>query len=96
MPFFVYIMKMQDGRLYVGHTSSPPRRHAEHAQGKGCRTTDIFGAGDILYTEEHSDRPSAAQREKQIKGWTHAKKLALASGDMNQLHRLAKRQNPSA
>ena len=77
MPFFVYIMRMQDGRLYVGHTNSPPRRHSEHEQGRGCRTTDIFGAGDILVVEEHPDRPAAARRECDLKTRAGRKGLKL-------------------
>ena len=94
MPFYVYMARMKDGRLYVGHSSNPSRRHAEHARGKGCRTTDLFGIADIIYTEEFPDRQSAAQRERQIKGWSKAKKLSLAHGDLEALHQLAKcRQN---
>ena len=92
MPFFVYILRMHDGRLYVGHSNNPPRRHAEHEHGKGCRTTGIFGAGEIIFVEEHPNRPSAAQRERQLKGWTRAKKLALAVGNLSELHDLAKRR----
>lgn len=94
MSFFVYIMRMQDGRLYMGHSNNPPRRHSEHERGKGCRTTNIFGAGDIIFLEEYPDRPTAANRERQIKGWTRAKKLALISGNMQELHKLAKRHTP--
>lgn len=93
MPFFVYILRLNDDRLYVGHSNNPPRRHAEHGQGKGCRTTGIFGAGEIIYVEEHPDRPSAARRERQIKGWTRAKKLALAAGNLSELHDLATRRS---
>lgn len=92
MPFFVYILRLNDGRLYVGQSNNPPRRHAEHEQGKGCRTTGIFGAGEIIHVEEHPDRSSAARRERQIKGWTRAKKFALASGDRASLHDLARRR----
>ncbi len=91
MPFYVYILQMNDGRLYVGHSNNPHRRHSEHEQGKGCRTTGIFGAGKIIYVDEHPERPAAAKRERQIKGWTRAKKLALAAGNLNALHDLAKR-----
>jgi putative endonuclease len=77
MPFYVYILLMKDSRLYVGHSNNPPRRHSEHESGKGCRTTGIFGAGDMIYVEEYPDRASAARRERQIKGWTRAKKLAF-------------------
>ncbi len=93
MPFFVYILRLKDNRLYVGHSNNPPRRQAEHEQGKGCRTTGILGAGEIIYVEEHPDRPSAARRERQIKGWTRAKKLALALGNLPELHELAKRRS---
>ena len=89
MPFFVYILQLKDGRLYVGHSNNPPRRHSEHEHGKGCRTTGIFGAGEIIHTEEHPDRPSAAKREKQVKGWSKAKKLALALGKMSDLKHLS-------
>lgn len=91
--FYVYILKMRDNRLYVGHTNSLSRRHTEHERGKGSRTTDIFGAGEIIYIEEQPDRVSAARREKQIKGWTQAKKIALATGNMGKLHSLAKRHS---
>ena len=94
MTFYVYILRMKDGRLYVGHTNSPVRRHSEHEQGKGSRTTGIFGAGEVIYLEECSDRVSAAGRERQIKGWSRVKKLALATGDIEGLHKLAKRRNP--
>ncbi|NQU39895.1 MAG: GIY-YIG nuclease family protein [Lentisphaerae bacterium] len=46
MPFYVYILQMNDGRLYVGHTNNVRRRQAEHEHGKGCRTTGMFGAGE--------------------------------------------------
>ncbi len=93
MPFYVYILQLKDNRLYVGHSNNPPRRHSEHEQGKGCRTTNIFGAGEIIFVEEHPDRLSAARRETQLKGWTHAKKLALATGNLIGLHDLAKRRS---
>ena len=51
MTIYVYILQMKDGRLYVGHSSNPLRRHAEHEHGKGCRTTGIFGAGEKLVVD---------------------------------------------
>lgn len=64
MPFYVYILQLKDGRLYVGHSNNPPRRHSEHERGKGCRTTGIFGVNEIIHIEEYPDRPAAARREK--------------------------------
>lgn len=94
VPFYVYIRRMRDGRLYVGHTGDPVRRHGAHEEGIAGRTTAVFGTGEILYTQEHPDRLSAARRERQLKGWTRAKKLALAAGDLYTLHELAKRRGP--
>lgn len=91
--FYVYIMELQDGRFYVGHTNEPVRRHEEHQQDKGSRTSRVFGVGRILYVEPHPDRQSAMKREAQLKKWSRAKKLALIHGDMDELKRLAKRRD---
>lgn len=88
--YWVYIARMKDGRLYVGHTNSIPRRSSDHGQGDGSRTTRIFGFDDIVHAERHSELTSAVRRERQLKGWTHAKKLALASGDLRYLKRLSR------
>ena len=91
--FYVYILELQDGRLYVGHTNELVRRHQEHQRGKGSRTSRVFGVGKILYVESHPDRASAMKREAQLKKWSRAKKQALINGDMDALHRLSKRRN---
>ena len=38
-------------------------------------------------------RIAAARRKRQIKGWTRAKKLALAAGKLTALHELGVRRN---
>ena len=86
---FVYLLDMADGRIYTGHSNCPIRRETEHRLGKGSRTTRIFEAGKIIYTESHPDRASAVRRERQIKRWTRAKKLALIAGDTRALKALA-------
>jgi putative endonuclease len=47
----------------------------------------------LVYVEEFDRIDVAFQREKQIQGWTHAKKKALIEGDTNQLHQLAACRN---
>ena len=91
-PYYVYMILLGDGRIYTGHTNDPPRRTGEHDQGKGCRTTGVFGHGEVIFLESHPDRASAMKREKQIKGWSRAKKLALAEDNMEELKRLARRR----
>jgi predicted GIY-YIG superfamily endonuclease len=62
---------------------------AEHQAGTACRTTALLGPVELLYSEPHPDRPSATRRERQLKGWSRAKKLALIKGDLAELKRLA-------
>ncbi len=88
--YCVYILRMKDGRYYVGMTSDLGRRTAEHGIKSGTRTTKIFGCEEVLYSENHPDRTSAHKREQQIKRWTRAKKEALIHGDMERLRHLSK------
>jgi putative endonuclease len=87
--YVVYIAELADGRLYVGVTNSIDRRSLEHRLGNSIRTTRVFGFRGIVYTEPHSSLPSARRREQQLKGWSHAKKLALANGDLDRLKNLS-------
>jgi predicted GIY-YIG superfamily endonuclease len=45
-----------------------------------------------VYQEPFATEQEAVARERQLKRWTHAKKLALISGDNATLKNLAKRQ----
>ena len=75
-PFFVYVMTNRSGTLYVGVTNNLQRRLLEHQRGLGSFTSRYRLVKLIYY--EATDGPYAAiTREKQIKGWTREKKLAL-------------------
>jgi len=63
---------------------------AEHHAGSASRTTAMLRPVELLYAEPHSDRASAIKRERQLKGWSRAKKLALVKGDLVDLKRLAR------
>ncbi len=79
-PYWVYLLEMANGHIYVGYTSDVERRFEEHASGRGARTTRVFGARRILYQEVHQTRAAAMRREIEIKTWPRAKKLALLEG----------------
>jgi len=96
MPHLIYILELLTGHLYVGSTSNLKRRLLDHAKGFGDRTTLLGGYKRLLYTESFPDRLSALRRERQLKGWSHAKKIALASGELNALKTLAKRRSRQA
>ena len=90
MPYCIYILRLQNSQLYVGSTDNLNRRLGEHLSGFGGRTTALSGPPELLYSEPQPDHSSALKRENQIKGWTHAKKLALIQGDLEQLKKLAR------
>ena len=53
------------------------RRMVEHKTHAVEGFTKTYNIDRLLYLEETSDVTQAIQREKEIKGWTRKKKLAL-------------------
>ena len=75
---FVYILSnWDDSVLYIGVTSNLPRRLHEHRNGLVDGFTKKYNVHKLVYFEETSYMRSALEREKQLKGWTRAKKNAL-------------------
>ena len=75
--YHVYIMANIARTLYTGVTSNLPQRVLQHKQKLLPGFTSRYGLTDLVYFEETADVRAAIEREKQIKGWTRAKKLAL-------------------
>jgi len=92
MIYYTYILTCSDRSFYVGHTNNVQRRIVEHNAGRGARYTAIRRPVNLSYVEEHSSLSEAVNREKQIKGWTKAKKQALIEGGLDSMHSLAKRR----
>ena len=90
--FHVYILRCSDFSLYVGSTADLSSRLDTHNDGRGGTYTASRRPVTLLYSEPHSMRQDAVARERQIKGWTAAKKLALAGGRLTDLERLARRR----
>ncbi len=91
--FFVYILLCSDGSFYVGQTRKPARRLARHGDGTAAAFTRDRRPVRLVWTEAHHDRTAATRRERQIKGWSHAKKGALIRRDLRLLQALSKRRN---
>ena len=72
----VYIMARASKTLYVGVTSDLQERVAQHRQ-KATGFTSKYNITRLVYYEATSDVGAAITREKQIKGWLRAKKIAL-------------------
>ena len=75
--YYVYIMTNESGTLYTGVTNDLQRRVYEHKSKRVPGFTSRYNIKKLVYFESTSDVNSAITREKQIKGWTRAKKIAL-------------------
>jgi len=74
----VYIMASQrNGTLYTGVTSELPRRAYEHREGLIPGFTSRYGCKLLVWYEGYEVMVDAIAREKQIKGGSRKKKLAL-------------------
>ena len=74
----IYIMaSRRNGTLYTGVTSNLPQRVHAHREGLLEEFTRRYGCKMLVYYEHYEDMPSAIAREKQIKGGSRAKKIAL-------------------
>jgi putative endonuclease len=75
---YVYIVSNANRTVYAGMTSELVRRVDQHKKGTFENAfTKRYNFDRLVYFEELLSRPAAAKREKQIKGWTYAKKVAL-------------------
>jgi putative endonuclease len=75
--YYVYIMTNKSHTLYTGVTNNLHRRVYEHKHKLIPGFTSRYNITQLVYFEETPDVRSALEREKQIKGWLRAKKIAL-------------------
>jgi putative endonuclease len=74
--YHVYIMASESKTLYVGVTGNLEVRVDQHRQ-RISGFTAKYNVTRLVHFEETDDVSSAIAREKRIKGWTRAKKIAL-------------------
>ncbi|MXW29303.1 MAG: GIY-YIG nuclease family protein [Chloroflexi bacterium] len=94
MGFYVYVLRCADGSYYTGHTDNLEARLSAHQSGAIPGYTYDRRPVALVYSEEFPSRQDAFERERQIKGWSRAKKAALVEKDWERLKRLA-RYGPS-
>ena len=74
---WVYIVSSHSRCLYIGVTSDLSGRVWEHKSGVFEGFTKKYKINQLVYHELFHDIESAIAREKQLKGWSRAKKIAL-------------------
>jgi putative endonuclease len=80
MAAWFYILRLKSGALYVGATTDLTQRYKDYCSGKACRTTSLDPPVAVIYSEAFETFSDARRRE------------ALARGDLETLHLLAKRR----
>jgi putative endonuclease len=75
--YYVYIMSNPSGTLYVGITNNLQRRVYQHKERLASGFTKRYNLTMLVYFEATPDLLAAIAREKQMKGWLRAKKVAL-------------------
>ena len=75
--FYVYIMASKSRRLYTGITNNIERRTWEHKTGAIEGFTKRYRINRLVHCESFDDVRHAINREKEIKGWDRAKRVAL-------------------
>ena len=75
---FVYIVTNERRTtLYIGVTNDLQARVWNHRHGEGSAFTKRYHLGVLIDYEVSPETLAAIAREKQLKGWTRAKKEAL-------------------
>ena len=76
--FYVYIMtNRKNGTLYVGVTNDLVRRAWQHREGVVAGFTREHGLKRLVYYEQFETATDAIRREKRLKHWNRAWKIAL-------------------
>ena len=91
MSAFVYILRCVDGSYYVGSTrDSLESRVTQHNSGLFGGYTKSRRPVELAFSQEFDRITDAVAAERQIKGWSRAKKEALINRDFDLLVQLAK------
>ena len=96
MKGFMYILLCANGNYYTGSTIDLERRLQQHQLGEGANFTRKHLPVKLMYFEEFERIDEAFYREKQVQGWSRAKKEALIKGERNKLHELSECKNETA
>lgn len=87
------MLRCNDGHFYIGHTDNLEARLSGHQSGQISGYTRNRRPVALVWSEYFATRAEAIAAERQIKGWSRAKKQALIAGDWDLISRLARSRN---
>lgn len=91
MSFHCYMLRCADGSYYVGHSDDLEARIAAHQSGLIGGYTQPRRPVQLVWSQEFGERDEAFRAERQIKGWSRAKKEALIRGDWDGVQYLSRK-----
>ena len=91
MPFYTYILRCGDGSYFVGHGEDLDADVAAHQTGAVPGYTKSRQPVELVWSEDYATRDNANAVDKQIKGWSRAKKEALIRQDYAALSERARK-----
>ena len=91
MPFYVYILHCADGSYDTGLTTDLEYRLAQHNAGEipGSYTSTRRPVR-LVWFDSFPSKHDAFLRERQIKGWSRAKKEALIVDDWERIQQIVR------
>ena len=87
----MYILKCADASYYVGSTRDLETRFFLHNDGRGAEYTRHRLPVELAFAHETDTIEEAFALEKQVQGWSRAKREALIRGDWSVLPALSKK-----
>jgi putative endonuclease len=75
--YYTCIMASRSLTLYIGMTGDLDKRVFEHKEKLFEGFSATYNCDRLVWFERYAAASSAIAREKQLKGWTRAKKIAL-------------------
>jgi putative endonuclease len=89
---WTYLLRCGDGSYYAGSTRDLEQRVWQHSTGQGAKYTSKRLPVELVFAAEFDNIGDAYAFEKQIQGWSRAKREALIASDFNKLPELSKKR----
>ena len=83
MKWYVYMLRLTNGTIYVGSTNDLNRRFSEHSTGRGSLTCRKSKPAELIYSESWPDRTAAVRRERQFKKWSRRESRTTQTASPN-------------
>ena len=90
MPLWTYLLHCADRSFYTGHTEDLETRIAQHEAGAILNHMQNRRPIKLVWSQDSGTPMEALEAERQIKGWSRARKLALIRKDWKLIPSLAR------